>query len=162
MAFNIMRAGNFMMAVDTLVGADLSGLDLRNADFQNQIMTGCNLRGSDLRGAMFMRALLDGADLRDCQLSQNFYQASLRGVLLDGSTPHWNSHEIVSAILLAAAQTPAQAEYAVEGLLTRACWPALVAANHPEMAWAIGVLARRVNVDPEYRAPQVLLDAAAS
>jgi Pentapeptide repeats (8 copies) len=150
-----------ILTAETLAGIDLSGRDLRSANFQNADMRGCNLRGSDLRGALFMRAALDGSDMRDCLLSEHFHQASLRDVQLNGSTVHWGSREIVSAILLAAAQTDAQREYAVEGLVTRACWDALVAAQHSEMAWAVGVLAPYVNVQPAWKAPQILLDAAA-
>jgi uncharacterized protein YjbI with pentapeptide repeats len=141
MPFNIMRSGNFMMSVDTLVSADLSGLDLRCADFQGMDMTGCNLRGSDLRGAMFMRATLDGADMRDCQMSEHHCKASLRDALLDGATIDWRSHELVSELLRRAAQTPAQAAYAVAGLARRdGCYPGIVAAANPELRWAIATL----------------------
>jgi len=56
-----------------LNGANLSGLDLYEVNFESADMLGTNLSGADLRGANFSYADMRGADLRG---------ADLRGAIL--------------------------------------------------------------------------------
>lgn len=66
----------------TLVGADLSGLDLSYAD-----LTGANLAESDLSGATLFGARLEGANLHGARVDQtDFTGADLRGANLEGAT----------------------------------------------------------------------------
>ncbi len=74
------------MLADTAIVHDLSGVDLRAADFSNQIIEGQDLSDADLEGSDFsgadlywtymFRANCRGCDFRRCRLS---------GVVLDGA-----------------------------------------------------------------------------
>lgn len=76
------KDGNVL--IDTGVSLDLSGQDLKDANFRGLDIEGGNLSDSDLRGADFSGAELYGtylyrADCTEC----NFADALLRGVVLD-------------------------------------------------------------------------------
>jgi uncharacterized protein YjbI with pentapeptide repeats len=144
MAIEIKDAGGCVLVAidsDSLLGANLSGLDLRGAQMRGLDLTGADLSWADLTGAAMQCCVLDGADLRNAKLSEHLYRATLRDALLDGVTIHWHSAELVSELLRRAAKTPYQLEYAIGGLAVRKCWAALVAEHHPLACWAIGVLA---------------------
>jgi uncharacterized protein YjbI with pentapeptide repeats len=78
----------------SLVGADLSGEDLREAHLSGADLTGARLRGAnlhglDLRGACLREAILDGADLRDALLDEcDLRSATLAAALANGSRFH--------------------------------------------------------------------------
>ncbi len=78
-----------------LVGASLSGVDLREinlsyaslagADLRNSDLDGANLRGADLRGATLISTTLRGADLSGADLAAaNLDSADLSGAILRG------------------------------------------------------------------------------
>jgi Pentapeptide repeats (8 copies) len=144
---------------DTLVGADLHGLDLRNAKLQKRDMTGANLSSADLTLASMQYCSLDGADLRNATLTEHLYRATLHDALLDGATIHWRSAEVVSELLRRAAQTEEQRAYAIRGLTFRECWDTLINANHPLIPWATDTLAPYVQDGDN--APEFLKHAAA-
>lgn len=76
---------------DTLVGADLRGLDLgfadlRGANLLDADLRGANLRGADLRNANLRFADLRNANLRGADLSRaDLSRADLRGANLSGA-----------------------------------------------------------------------------
>jgi uncharacterized protein YjbI with pentapeptide repeats len=65
-----------LFLAETLVGADLTRLQLQGACFRNENLSGANFRGSNLNGADFYHA-----DLR----SANFLSANLCGADLQGA-----------------------------------------------------------------------------
>lgn len=66
-----------------LQGADLRGVDLREANLQGADLQRADLRGADLRGANLQWAGLQGADLRRADLQgANLQWADLRGAYL--------------------------------------------------------------------------------
>ena len=75
----------------SLVGAELSGEDLREAHLSGADLTGArlaraNLHGLDLRGTRLREAQLDGADLRDALLDgADLRSASLAGAAANGA-----------------------------------------------------------------------------
>jgi len=78
--------------VDTFIGADFSGLDLRNAnlkgaDFGNAILKGTNLSGANLEGADLEGANLKGANLEGASLrGANLNDANLVCIKVDKKT----------------------------------------------------------------------------
>ena len=84
-----------------LSNAILNGADLRYADLR-----GANLRYADFSGANLSSAILNGADLRYANLSNAILNgaslngADLRGASLKGITLNWQSHDLLSEILL--------------------------------------------------------------
>jgi Pentapeptide repeats (8 copies) len=151
---------------ETLVGIDLHGRDLRNCDFQRAQLGAANLSACDLRGCLFMHASLENADLRGALLTENFYRANLRGTLLDGCVIPWHCRDLISELLRRAAHTPERMAYATRGVSLAVgvqpadgrCWDGLYAERHPEMGWAIGVLAAYVRDGDN--APEFLKRAA--
>lgn len=71
-----------------LLGARLSGRDLRGADLRAALLVGADLRGADLRRASLLGADLRGADLRGADLTGAIYltQAQLEPALGDEAT----------------------------------------------------------------------------
>ena len=65
------QAWNAWRAQQTEPTIDLSGADLRRADFRGANLGGADLTGARLEGANFFKAVIEGADLN---------QADLRGV----------------------------------------------------------------------------------
>lgn len=105
-----MRLGDFikqrLFAGHDFKGADLSGANLRDADFSNLDLAGtffeqadltqANFAGANLEGAVFTQAILDGANLADTRLSRaNLSRASLKVAVLDRS-------QIVGSMMLEA------------------------------------------------------------
>lgn len=73
------------LGVDSLVGADLSGADLRWNYLQEANLKKANLQGTDLKGTNLRKANLQGADLRGANLSEaNLEETDLRGADLTG------------------------------------------------------------------------------
>ena len=60
---------NARLQAARLTGASLEGSDLRNARLNSAQMQGCNLRRADLRGANLHRADLTDADLREARFA---------------------------------------------------------------------------------------------
>lgn len=131
---------------DTLRGADLSeaqldvsllaGLDMRGCDLSHASLRQADMRNVNLCGSDLLDANLEKADLRGALL----HRANVRAVKLEGALINWNSSELISAILWAAATNPDQQDFAVHGLNRKMCWDKLAAMNHPEAGWAISVL----------------------
>ena len=68
------------LGVDSLIGADLSGKDLRWIYLQEANLAQANLQGANLKGANLRKANLQGADLHGANLSRtNLEEADLRG-----------------------------------------------------------------------------------
>lgn len=70
----------------SLIGADLSGMDLRHANFTEAILTDANLSGALLDGCDFSRAVLSRANLTQASLrNAAMVSANLAGATLAGS-----------------------------------------------------------------------------
>lgn len=71
-----------------LEAVDLSGADLRDTNLSHSNLSGCLFVGSDMRGASLFHSLLERADLRKadlreaCLIMTNFYEAKLKGAKL--------------------------------------------------------------------------------
>ena len=73
------------LGVDSLIGADLSGKDLRWIYLQEANLAQANLQGANLKGTNLRNANLQGADLHGANLSRtNLEEADLRGADLTG------------------------------------------------------------------------------
>lgn len=107
-----------------LVRADLFRVDLFRADLTGANLTGADLSRADLRGANLTNADLTGADLR---------YADLRNADLKNITVNWQSHQLISEILLrAAGQDPLRR--ALAGLIrvsTDWCWRVWLGTGDP-------------------------------
>jgi len=100
-----------------------------------------DLRGADLRCADLRYANLRGADLRDAKLN-------------------WQSHALLSEILLRAAGDSVERRM-LAGLVavsTDWCWGQWLSLEHTERAWAITELAKWVR--PDDGAPEVIRAAS--
>jgi uncharacterized protein YjbI with pentapeptide repeats len=67
-----------------LIGADLSGTDLKGKELIDANLNGVNLSGADLSNANLSNANLSGADLREA----NFYGSNLSSANLNEATVH--------------------------------------------------------------------------
>jgi uncharacterized protein YjbI with pentapeptide repeats len=146
--------------------ADLWGANLRYADLRYAGLWGANLRGADLRcanlgGADLWHADLRDADLRDANLGGAYlWHADLRGADLRDSKVNWQSHALLSEILLRAAGDSVERRM-LSGLIavsTDWCWDRFLSLEHPERVWAITELAQWVR--PDDGAPEVIRAAA--
>ena len=73
------------LGVKSLIGADLSGVDLRWNYLQEVDLARANLQGANLAGTNLRNANLQGADLRGADLSKaNLEEVDLRGADLTG------------------------------------------------------------------------------
>ena len=109
-----------IVEADSLRGANLRGADLR----------GANLRFADLRFAD-----LSGADLRGAGL----YNANLYNANLSGADLNWQSHDLISATLFAAAEQDIE-KRKVAGLILVSrdwCWKDLLKTDDPLKDWAL-------------------------
>jgi Pentapeptide repeats (8 copies) len=150
-----------IISADSLRGADLSRLhlsaadfrkaDLRGTDFSFCCLVGALFGGANAVGADFLGANLEWADLRGC----HFQRARLKHTRLSGAVINWGSADLVSELLMRAAATQAQREWAVHGLVHDLCWAELLAIDHPEAAWSIEVL--KPYVRPGDGAPDFLV-----
>jgi hypothetical protein len=113
---------------DVRPGANLRDADLRGADLR-----GANLKHADLLDADLQYADLRGADLRD---------ADLRGADLRDARLNWQSHNLISEILLqSAGENPHRRMLAGWILVSRdKCWDYWKKVDHHEKQWAIDVL----------------------
>lgn len=120
-----------------------------------------NLRDADLRHANLWDADLWDADLRGANLSgANLRGADLRGANLRHAKVNWQSHALLSEILLRAAGDNMERRM-LSGLIavsTDWCWDTFLAIEHTERDWAITELARWVR--PDDGAPEVIRAAA--
>lgn len=134
---------------------NLRGADLRWANLYRASLCGANLRGADLRGADLREANLYRASLYGASLYEaNLREANLDGANLDGITVNWNSHQLISAILVRAAETDSQYEFAaVVRVRFDVCWSTDDYANpgwlekydgDPRLEWALRELAKWV------------------
>ena len=146
--------------------ADLRYADLRCADLRCADLGHANLGHADLRCADLRYANLGGADLGYANLRYanlryaNLRYADLRYADLGGSVLNWQSHALLSEILLRAAGDSVERRM-LSGLIavsTDWCWNRFLSLEHPERAWAIAELAKWVRPDDE--APEVIRAAA--
>ncbi len=82
-----------------LADANLEGADLRGARIHAADMRRCNLRGADLRGAGMHRADLTGADLRGARLEkmgESGQQMCISAASFEGV--HWDRAELESIL----------------------------------------------------------------
>jgi hypothetical protein len=140
-----------------LSGADLSGAVLRGADLRDAALSdaalsgadlsGAVLRGAVLRGAVLRDAVLRGAVLRDAALSDaDLSGAVLRDAVLRGAEINWQSHHLLSEILMRAAGDDIEKNM-VAGLVrlrTDWCWEKWVKIEHSQRDWALAELAKWV------------------
>ncbi len=133
-------------------GADLRGADLQGADLQGAYLQGAYLQGADLQGAYLQGADLRGADLRGADLQgadlrgADLRGAYLQGAYLQGAKINWNSHTLISEILLRAAGEDVLKRM-VAGLIsvsTDWCWNKFLAVEHDLREWALDELAKWV------------------
>jgi hypothetical protein len=91
-------------------------------------LAGANLARANLARANLARANLDGANLADANLV--------------GAKINWNSHALIGEILRRAAGDDVQRRCLAGGIAisTDWCWGKMLSMEHPEKAWAIGVL----------------------
>ena len=160
-----------------LSGADLFGADLRDADLRDADLSGADLRDADLRGADLSDANLFGADLRDANLrgadlsgadlsganlrGANLFGADLRDADLSGATINWQSHDLISELLLRAAGDDI-ARRKVAGLILVSrdwCWGKFLAIESGQIEsgqheWALSVLRQYVKDGDD--APEIL------
>jgi len=164
------RSGEKQLHGADLRGADLHCVDLTGATLYQADLSGANLCGAVLRGADLRRASLPAASLRLANLQcadlsrtdlyrGNLCGASLRGANLTDAhlnfaTLHradlrdaslnWDSHELISAVLMQEAGHNT-AKRAVAGLIRVSydwCWEQFLALYVPEWEWAIEVLSK--------------------
>ena len=152
--------------------ADLSGTDLRRAYFRRAYFRGADLRGADLSGTYFRGADLRGADLRGADLSgtdlrradlrrADLRRADLRGTDLRradlrGAKIPWQSHDLISELLVRAAEGDIE-KRKIAGLILVSrdwCWRDFLALDDPLKDWALVTLA--AHVQPDDDAPSVL------
>ena len=117
------------------------------------------LSGADLSGANLSSADLSGANL----FSADLYGADLSSADLSGANLHWNSHQLLSEILLRAAGEDA-GRRSFAGLVrisTDWCWHRyLRMTDNPALEWALDELAKWVQ--PDDHAPQCVTDRVKS
>ena len=121
-----------------LEGANMRYAILEGANMRYAILCGAKLRGAELRGAD-----LRGADLRGAFLqSANFHGADLSTASLRKARLNWMSHTLLSELLWREADTASRQQGAAwVGRLTGACWRTFLASGHPDLEWALDVLA---------------------
>jgi uncharacterized protein YjbI with pentapeptide repeats len=136
--------------------ADLGGANLGHADLSDANLRYANLGGANLGCANLGHADLSGADLGGANLGG----ANLRYADLRGAKFNWQSHALLSEILLRAAGDN-MGRRMLAGLVavsTDWCWDQWLSLEHPERAWAIAELAKWVR--PDDGAPEVIRAAA--
>src|SRR3546814_3871072 len=69
-------------AAAVLLGTNMTGCKLKNADFSSAVLDGTNFSGADLRAAQFAGAEFIDANLRGAKLAD----ANLRGAAFHGDT----------------------------------------------------------------------------
>ena len=145
-----------------LSGADLFGADLRDADLRGADLSGANLFGADLRDANLRGADLSGADLSGANLrGANLFGADLRDADLSGATINWQSHDLISELLLRAAGEDIERRK-VAGLILVSrdwCWGKFLAIESGQIEsgqheWALSVLRQYVKDGDD--APEIL------
>ena len=127
-------------------GKDVYGLDLSNAylsgaNLSNAYLSGADLYGANLSGANLSNANLSGADLSGANLSG----ANLYGARLSDATINWSSHRLLSEILVRAATTDTQGEFAAYiRVHPEWCWSVWVEKykDDPRLEWSLRELAK--------------------
>ena len=121
-----------------LSGADLSGADLRGADLRGANLSGADLYGADLRGADLSCADLRDVDLCDADLDG----ADLRGAKLYGAKLNWQSHALLSHLLMREAGNDIDRRFAA-GIVAVSidwCWHKFLNMDHPAKKWVLETL----------------------
>ena len=125
------------MDCESLSGANLSRAYLFGADLSGANLSGANLSGANLYRANLCRADLSGADLSDADL----FGANLSDADLSCAIINWNSHDLISAILLQHSIDVEKRMIADFILASRnMCWKDFMRIEHKEKQWAIDTL----------------------
>ena len=107
---------------------------------------------ADLTGAVLTGAVLTGADLTDADLTDaDLTGAVLRGADLTGADLSWDSHDILSEILLRASGEDVE-KRKIAGLVLISrdwCWKDFMKIETPLRDWALTELAGWVNGDED-------------
>jgi hypothetical protein len=123
-----------------LIGADLRGVDLIDANLIGAKLIGAKLIDADLGGAKLMDAKLIDADLRGAKLMDaKLDGANLIGAKLEGATLNWQSHDLIAEILRRAAGDDAE-KRKIAGLILVSrdwCWEEFLSLNDPMTEWAL-------------------------
>jgi hypothetical protein len=146
------RAETIKQAVEAAnaIRANLFGANLESANLFGANLESANLFGANLESANLVRANLVRANLES---------ANLFGANLESAKINWNSHALISEILWQAADTVEREMFAAFiRRKTEWCWKTWLEFNHPEQAWALGVL--RSWVKEGDNAPAVLRESA--
>jgi hypothetical protein len=128
--------------------ADFEGASLRYANLGSADLRYANLGSADLRGANLGSADLRGANLKGAYLKNTYLRyANLSGADLTGACINWQSHTLVSHLLMQAAGDD----------IERQRWAAWIAARtdvswgyflwhitNEQLEWGLGVLAAYV------------------
>jgi uncharacterized protein YjbI with pentapeptide repeats len=140
-----------------LGGANLRGAHLYGADLREAHLYGADLSGAHLYGADLSGAHLSGADLRGADL----YGADLSGAHLSGAKIPWQSHDVIAAILFAAAGKDVGKRKAAGLILVSRdwCWRDFLAIDDPLKPWVLETLAAYVTDGDN--APQAVRECAA-
>ena len=127
-----------------------NGISLEGADLRGVNLEGANLRRANLRGAYLEGANLEGAYLAG---------ANLEGAYLEGITVNWQSHALLSEILIRKASTLEQRAVAgIVGTSLDWCWGNFVREfSDSQKAWAKEVLVPWIKEGDD--APKILTGA---
>ena len=143
-----------MPTIKDIHGAALKTVEadtLRDAVLSYAVLSGAVLGGADLSGADLRGAVLHDADLSGAHLSYAvLHDAALQGVQLN-----WQSHDLLAEILR---------QHAGQNMLLRQvaglvlispdwCWHDFLRLNHPQMEWALNVLAEYAHPEDDLPDP---------
>ncbi len=127
-----------------LRNANLSNADLSNGDFSNANLRNANLYNANLRNANLYNANLFGATFHHVTINEEI-------------TVNWDSHNLISAILLSHATTVEQEMFsAYVGQKTSWCWNDWLSFVHPSLEWALQTLTKYVKEDDD--APSCIVE----
>jgi hypothetical protein len=138
---------------------ELAGVDLKSACFRHADLAYADLRGANLEYANLGHANLNYADLTGADLGHAIvHGAGLQVASLAGARINWESHALISTILLEAAGLDVERRK-VAGLVRVSpgwCWETWLGLRaDPNYDWALDTLARAVR--PGDNAPAALV-----
>ena len=126
------------MDCESLSCVNFSGANLSDANLYRADLSGANLYRANLSGANLYRANLSGANL----YRANLCRADLCRADLFGAIINWNSHDLISAILLKHASRDVEKRMIAGFILVsrNMCWKDFMIIEHKEKQWAIDTL----------------------
>jgi len=131
---------------------------------EKDTLSGAYLRGADLSGAYLRGAALSGAYLSGAYLSGAYLEGEYEG---KKTRMAWQSHDLMAELLRRDAMDEQNAKRRIAKLkaaglilmLRENCWDDFIELRDPLLPWALSVLRRYAQGDPE--APSYLLEPAA-